>query len=85
MSELFPKAPPLIEPRAVACMRGNKPPNTYDAEIVFWDRHYLVSTGHKGRREAMRVAEDACMSFRLAIKSEGLLYLANQGWKEAKP
>lgn len=79
------KPQPIIEPRAVACMRGNKPPHTFDAELVFWDRHYLVSAGHKTRPQAIRAGEEACTSFRLAIKAEGLLYIQNQQWKEAKP
>lgn len=81
------KPVPVLDPRAVACMRkvAHTFDNSFDAEIVFWDRHYLVSAGHKTRQQAIRAAEDACLSFRLAMKAESLLYIANQQWKEAKP
>ena len=54
------RLPGYIKLDAVTCRRGNLGKLvdiTYDAEIAFHDKHYVVSTGHKDYKEAKAAAQ----------------------------
>ncbi len=59
MEEKMNRLPGYIKLDAVTCRRGKLGEATYDAEIAFHDKHYLVSTGHTDWKEAKAAAQKA--------------------------
>ncbi len=72
------------EPRAIACMRGNiRTGISYDAEVKFLDKQYLVRQGIGDRDEAMSAAQVIVDKLTGMIRAAGQEVLG--GLKEAKP
>lgn len=72
------------EPRAVACSRGNvRTGMTYDAEVRFLDKQYVISTGHPTREAAMDSANIIVNDMINKIKAVGQEALSK--FREAKP
>lgn len=58
------------EPRGAACMRGTlRTGVTYDAELRWLDKQYVLSTGHATREEAKGIADAKVAELVKAIKA----------------
>lgn len=72
------------EPEGVACLRGSLRTGTsYDAELRWLDKHYVISTGHATREIAKAEADAKAKQLRGAIIAAVKPLIA--GLKEAKP
>lgn len=72
-----------LNPNAVACRRSG----TYDAELVVNGVHYVISTGHQTRTDAMKVANEASTQLRKRLEEVASDFVAapSRQWKKAKP
>jgi hypothetical protein len=69
-----------VMPRSVACSRGS----TFDAELTFGGKGYVVSTGHRTRDAAKAAAEPHAEAIRRELLKVGRHSVRQQGWQEAK-
>lgn len=74
-----------LTPRSVACSRGNWLSGiSYDAELAFDGKNYLISTGHPDMAAAKAAAQVEVNKIVNDFRTIALGYLKLHGFKEAK-
>lgn len=71
-----------LTPRNVTCSRGRLGAQTYDAEVAFDKKHYVIGTGYKTRAEADAAAKAHVDALFIALRAAAVQYL--KPYPEAK-